>query len=113
MMAGMESYVALHMDSLLGPSVAGRFAWSVDRTQLTFTPAEPLKPHTVYVIHIGGGMTDSNRAPIDYGQCAALGGHNVTGNMMGSGGMMGDGEMGPGWRGQTDGYGMQFVFTTA
>ncbi len=113
MMGGMESYVGLHVDSLLGPSVAGRFAWSADRTQLTFTPAGPLKPQTTYVLHIGGGMIDANRAPIDYGQCRALGGRDVTEPMMGSGGMMGEGEMGQGWRGRTGGYGMQFVFTTA
>jgi hypothetical protein len=112
-MAGMESYVALHIDSLLGPSVAGRSAWSADRTELTLTPTEPLKPHTTYVLHIGGGMMDANRAPIDYGRCAALGGHIVTGSMMGSGGMMGDDEMRPGWRSHTGGYGMEFVFTTA
>jgi hypothetical protein len=58
-------------------------------------------------------MMDANRAPIDYGHCPALGGQNVTGAMMGSGGMMGDGEMGPRWRGHTGGYGMEFVFTTA
>lgn len=113
MMAGMEMYVALHEDSIVGPSIGGHFAWSADRMQLTFAPAGPLKPHMIYVLHIGGGMVDANRASIDYGQCPALGGHVVTGSMMGSGGMTVDGETGPGWKGHIDGYGMEFVFTTA
>lgn len=118
MMPGMEQYVALHRDSLLGPLVPGTMAWSDDRMRLTFTPASPLAPHTTYVLHIGGGMTDSTGTPIDYGRCPGFGGQGVTGGMMGDpehmgGGHMGGGEMGPGWQGHDGGYGMAFVFTTA
>lgn len=114
MMPGMQQFVALHRDSLRGPVVDGTFAWADDHMQLTFTPSAPLASHTTYVIHVGGGMTDSTGAPIDYGRCPGLGGQNVTGNMMSGGGMMGGGggEMGPGWQGPNGMYGMEFVFTT-
>lgn len=115
MMSSMEQYVTLHRDSLRGPMVAGSFAWSADRTQLMFTPGTPLASHTMYVLHVGGGMTDGAGSPIDYGQCPAFGGQSVTTSMMGGGGMRGggSGEMGPGWQGANGTYGMAFVFTTA
>lgn len=118
MRSGMEQYVALHRDSLLGPLVPGTMAWSDDRMQLTFTPSAPLAPHTMYVLHVGGGMIDSTGTPIDYGRCAELGGHGVTDGMMGGhdpmgGGHRGNDERGPGWQGHDGGYGMEFVFTTA
>jgi hypothetical protein len=118
MMSGMEQYVALHRDSLLGPLVPGTMTWSDDRMHLTFTPGAPLAPHTTYVLHVGGGMIDSTGTPIDYGRCAEFGGHGVTGGMMGDRDHMGGGhrdgdEMGPGWQGHDGGYGMEFAFTTA
>ena len=118
-MATMQQFVALHRDGLRGPVVAGSFAWSSDRRQLTFTPDAPLAPRTTYVLHIGGGMRDSAGSPIDYAQCSAFGGQTVTAGMMGVGGMMGGGTMGaggmmgPGWQGANGSYGMEFVFTTA
>lgn len=114
MMSGMESYIALHQDSVTGPVVAGTASWSADRTQLTFTPGAPLLAHTTYVLHMGGGMRDSNNAPISYANCPGFGGQSVTGGMMSGGGMMGGGnEMGSGWKGSDGNYGMEFAFTTA
>ena len=116
MMAGMEQYIALHRDSLTGPTVSGTVSWSSDHMQLTFTPDAPLKSHTTYVLHLGGGMMDADDAPISYAQCPAFGGQSVSGSMMGGGGMMGGGmgpEMGNGWQGSDGDYGMEFVFTTA
>lgn len=116
MMAGMEAYVALHQDSLTGPTVSGTAAWSDDHMQLTFTPDSALLPNTTYVLHLGGGMKDADDAPISYSRCAGFGGQSVSGSMMGGGGMMGGGmggEMGSGWKGSDGDYGMEFVFTTA
>ena len=68
-------------------------SWSGDRTRLTFTPSQPLKSQTQYVIHVGGGMQDQH-------------GHGMGG---GHGGGMGAGCVHP-----TNGsYGMVFYFTTA
>jgi len=105
----MEKYVVVHEGAVAGPAVAGRWNWSTDRRTLTFTPDAPLKSRTTYVIHMGGGMRGQNGMPLDYAQCAALGGRSVPGGMMG-GGM---GMMGPGWQGADGGYGMTFTFTTA
>lgn len=114
-MSSVDQYVTLHRDNLSGPVVAGTFAWSTDRTLLVFTPGAPLAPHTTYVLHVGGGMTDTAGSPIDYGQCPAFGGQVVTSSMMGAAGMMGGGvgEMGRGWQSPNGTYGMEFVFTTA
>ena len=107
--SGMESYVALHEGTLAGPAVAGRWSWSPDRRTLTFAPDAPLRSHTTYVIHMGGGMRGADGIPLDYASCAALGGRSVNGGMMGSGL---PGMMGPGWQGGDGGYGMMFTFTT-
>lgn len=114
MMASAQMLVTLHVGSIAGPLVAGTTSWSATRDTLTFTPAAPLAPHTTYVLHVGGGMTDATGAPVDYGRCGALGGQSATPQMM-QGGMMGGqgGEMGPGWQGRDGNYGMVFTFTTA
>jgi hypothetical protein len=56
MMAGMEQHIVLHEGGKDGPAVAGRWSWSADYRQLTFTPAGPLKPATRYTIHMGMDM---------------------------------------------------------
>ena len=106
--SAMEKYVVVHESSVTGPAVAGTWSWSADRRTLTFTPAAPLKARTIYVIHMGGEMRGQNGMPLDYAQCAALGGRPVTGGMMGGGTSM----MGPGWQSADGGYGMIFTFTT-
>src|SRR6266511_5674962 len=55
MQSGMEQYVALHEGDVNGPVVAGTWAWSDDRSMLTFTPAQPLGAQTQYTLHLGGG----------------------------------------------------------
>ena len=107
---GMESHVLVHEGVVTGPIVAGRWSWSDDRRTLTFTPGAPLKPHTTYVVHVGGGMRGMDGAQLDYGSCLGLGGRWVSAGMMA-------GEwpdmMGPGWRDGDGGYGTIFTFTTA
>lgn len=119
MMLGMEALVVLHETSVTGPTVAGTAVWSADRTKLTFTPAQPLKPHATYVLHLSPNLKDANGNPIDFTSCAQrLGGRapvgsGFPGGMMGSG--MGPGMMGQGWQtgsGQWA-FGMVFTFTTA
>lgn len=56
MMAGMEQHIVLHEGGKDGPAVAGRWSWSADYRQLTFTPAGQLKPATRYTIHMGMDM---------------------------------------------------------
>lgn len=114
MPASTQMLVSLHEGSIGGPLVAGTTAWSASRDTLTFAPAAPLAPHTTYVLHVGGGMTDAAGEPVDYGRCDELGGERATRQMM-QGGMMGTdgGEMGPGWQGRDGSYGMLFTFTTA
>lgn len=128
MQAGMEDYADVHEGDVEGPLVEGAWSWNGDLTELTFTPAAPLKPQTQYVVHIGGGMLDENGNPINYGQHGfGMGGQWMTEQMHqggqhgyghgqgGMGGGMGGGTgMGTGWTHPTNGsYGMIFVFTTA
>lgn len=110
---GMERYVALHEGDVTGSVVPGSWAWSGDRTVLTFTP-QPLKAQTQYTLHLGGGMRATDGGFIDYGSCVGpLNGRWATPEMMG-GGMMGGGSMmGSGWRHPNGTYGMVFTFTTA
>lgn len=61
MQSGMEQYAALHEGGVTGPVVAGTWAWSDDRTALTFTPAQALKAQTPYTLHLGGGMRARTR----------------------------------------------------
>lgn len=124
MMQGMELLVVLHDGSVTGAEVAGTSAWSTDRTQLTFTPAAPLKPQTTYVLHLSPNLKDSTGATIDWPTCASrVGGTAASAGMLGggmmgggmSGGGMGPGMMGTGWQPGTGawGYGMLVTFTTA
>ena len=128
MQAGMEDYADVHEGDVEGPLVEGAWSWNGDLTELTFTPAVPLKSLTQYVIHVGGGMLDEDGNPINYGQHGSgMGGQWMTQQMHqggqhgyghgqgGMGGGMGGGTgMGAGWTHPTNGsYGMIFVFTTA
>lgn len=120
--AGMEEYAALHEGDVTGPELPGTWLVSDDRTTLTFTPDEPMKPATTYVIHVGGGMMDDHGNVVDLEHHGlAMGGQWATQSMMTGGmgsGMMGGGDpgqhMGGGWQHPANGsYGMVFVFTTA
>lgn len=119
--AGMEEYAALHEGDLTGPEVPGTWVMSDDRTTLRFTPTEPLKPATTYVIHVGGGMMDDHGHLVNLDHGPAMGGQWATESMMTGGmgsGMMGGGHpgqhMGDGWQHPANGsYGMVFAFTTA
>ncbi len=115
MQSGMEQYVALHEGDVNGPVVAGTWAWSDDRSMLTFTPAQPLGAQTQYTLHLGGGMRATDGGFVDYGPCVGqYGGQWATQEMMGGGGgMMGGNMMGTGWRHPNGTYGMVFSFTTA
>lgn len=122
MMAGMQEHAVLHEGDVTGPDVAGTWTLSTDRSTLTFTPAAPLAPSTLYTIHLGGGMTDANGDHIDFGTHGDhMGGAWATQGMMGGGmmgggmmgGAMGEAHMGDGWQHPTNGsYGMVFSFTT-
>ena len=126
MMTAMEKLVVLHEGSVTGPAVAGTATWSTDRTTLTFTPANPLKSNTVYVLHLSPHLLDSKGDTVNFAACAtAVGGRPVPSSMMkgssgmmdGGNGMMGgsNGMMGSGWQpgSGTWGYGMTLTFTTA
>jgi hypothetical protein len=113
MQSGMEQYAALHEGDVRGPVVAGTWMWSTDRTELTFTPAQPLKAQTQYSLHLGGGMRAAEGGFVDYSSCVGqYGGQWATQGMMG-GGMMGGNTMGAGWRHPNGTYGMVFTFSTA
>ena len=126
MMTAMEKLVVLHEGAVTGPAVAGTATWSADRTTLTFTPANPLKSNTVYVLHLSPNLLDSKGDTVNFAACAtAVGGSAVPPSMMkGSSGMMGSGNgmmggtngmMGSGWQpgSGTWGFGMTLTFTTA
>ena len=111
---GMEMFIVLHEESVTGAQVAGAALWSSDRLRLTFTPAQPLRPKTVYVLHLAPSLADINGRMLDYAACAGnVGGQPVQRGMMS--GTMGPGMMGSGWRmgsGEWR-FGMTFTFTTA
>lgn len=120
MMNGMESLVILHEGSVSGSAVSGTFAWSTDRTTLTFTPTMALKRGTMYTLHLAPSLVSADGKPIDLAACTRIGGQYATTTMMGAGvqqGMMGGawgpGMMGSGWRAADGTYGMVFTFTTA
>jgi hypothetical protein len=119
MMPGAEMLVVVHEGSVTGPQVAGTSAWSADRKVMTFTPAAMLKAKTTYVVHIAPSITAANGKAVDPASCTSIGGHVVTGGMMGSAqsGMMngswGPGMMGAGWKAGDGTFGMMFTFTTA
>lgn len=113
MQSGMEQYAALHEGDVTGPEVPGTWAWSDDRTTLTFSPAQPLKWQTQYALHLGGGMRATDGGFVDYGPCVGqYGGQWATPEMMGGGMMRGE-MMGAGWRHPNGTYGMVFTFATA
>ncbi len=106
---GMEAFMALHLGDVTGPVVPGAWAWSQNRTELTFTPAAALEPGTGYAIHMGGGMMDADGDVLDFGHCGSEhGGQWATGGMMGGNGGM----MGAAWQHANGTYGMIFGFTT-
>lgn len=120
MMAGMESLVVLHENSVTGAQVTGVATWSADRTVLTFTPSAALTPGTTYRLHLSPALTGMNGRPVDLGACAGIGGQYVSSGMMGvaSGGSMMNGPWGPGmmtsgWRATDGTFGMFFTFTTS
>ena len=115
---GMEMYVALHEGDTTGPLVDGSWMWSENRITLTFQPDNPLKNETVYSLHLGGGMTDTEGGHMGFEEHGLnMGGHWVTQQMLGEygSGMMGGmgNMMGPGWQHHNGSYGMVFTFTTA
>ncbi len=89
MMAGMEQHIVLHEGGKDGPAVAGRWSWSADYRQLTFTPAGPLKPATRYTIHMGmdmdgaGGHDEHHTGTGGVHMGAGAGMMGGTGSMMG------------------------------
>jgi Big-like domain-containing protein len=118
MMAGMDQLVMLHEGTVVGPVIPGTASWSLDRTSLTFVPAEILKSATMYVLHLSPNLRDATGGGINYADCPRnLGGQSVPPGMTGGrmGGGNGPGMMGPGWQAGTGtwGYGMTFTFTTA
>lgn len=117
MMSGMEMLVVLHEGSVTGAAVAGSYAWSSDRSTLTFTPAAALRSKTSYVLHLAPDLRTSSGQRLNHQGCTSLGGRNVNQGMMGGGmmnnGAMGPGMMGKGWRALSGSYGMIFTFTTA
>lgn len=118
MHSGMEAYADLHEGDVSGRTVEGTWTWSDDYTTLTFTPAQPLRLATTYVIHLGGGMMDADDRPVDFQQYGpGLGGEWATSGMMNGGepgGMMNGGDhMGEGWQDDHGSYGMIFTFSTA
>jgi hypothetical protein len=109
MRAGMEDYIAMHRGEVAGPVVPGSWAWSDNRTRLSFTPTSPLDPGTAYTIHLGGGMMDAGGRALGYEHCLDQhGGRWATDQMMGANGGM----MGSGWQHANGTYGMTFTFTT-
>ena len=120
MMVGMEEFVTLHDGNATGPLVAHGSSWSADSLTLTMTPAVPLRPGTVYTIHVGGGMMDAEGDTVHVAMHQVHPGcERATDDMMdgdgmmdGPGGMMGQ-EMGPGWTGSDGAHGMLFSFETA
>lgn len=119
----MAGYAMLHEGDVQGPEVDGSWRLEADRTRLVFTPGQPLRPATIYTVHLAGGMTDAFGRHVDLETHGPhMGGHWADGAMMG-GGMTGPGQdhmgsgqghMGDGWRCPTNGsYGMVFSFTTA
>ena len=117
MMSGMEMLVVLHEGSVTGAAVVGSYAWSSDRSSLTFTPAAALRSKTSYVLHLAPDLRTSSGQRLNHQGCISLGGRNVNQGMMGGGmmnnGAMGPGMMGNGWRALSGSYGMIFTFTTA
>ncbi len=114
MAPGMEQFVDLHVGDPSGPTVPIRCGWSSDRTLLSCMPETPLRPHTRYALHVGGGMTDADGHLVEMGQYgAAMGGHWLYSNMMSGHGGMSWGMMGGGWHNPNGSYGMFFTFTTA
>jgi len=119
---GMDAYVALHEGDVTGPEVSGTWMMSEDHTTMTYTPTQPLKAATVYVIHVGGGMMDEGGHLVNLERHGlGMGGQWATASMMTGGmgsGMTGGGQdghhMGDGWEHPSNGsYGMLFSFTTA
>jgi hypothetical protein len=109
-----DMYAALHEGGdVSGALVDGDWAWSADKTQLTFTHAMPLNSMAEYTIHIGGGMMDADGQVIDLGQHGHdMGGEWVTQQMMDQRMMGGGGMMGFGWAHGDGTFGMVFTFTT-
>jgi len=94
--------------------VPGAWAWSDDRTTLTFTAAQSLKAQTQYTLHLGGGMRAMDGGFVDYGPCVGQqSGQWATQEMMGGGVMGGENMLRSGWRHPNGTYGMVFAFTTA
>ena len=109
MMAGMEGYIALHEGDATGAIIQGTWAWSADRSRVTFQPGGALKSATRQTIHVGGGMTDAEGRMIGFGDHGRhMGGQWATGQMMGGN----NGTMGSGWQHSNGAYGMVFSFTT-
>ncbi|MBL8960872.1 MAG: Ig-like domain-containing protein [Gemmatimonadetes bacterium] len=117
MMSGMEMLVVLHERTIDGPAVAGSYAWSTDRTTLTFTPAARLAARSQYVLHLAPDLRTASGERLNHGACVGLGGRSVTGSMMTSSAMsragMGSGMMGREWIPIRGSHGMMFLFVTS
>ena len=115
MQDGMEMYAALHEGDVTGPEVQGGWMWSGDRTQMTFTPDQPMMAGAEYTIHLGGGMTGDHGEPVDFeSHGPGMGGDWATDDMMNQGGMMGGHDhMGEGWQHSNGSFGIVFGFTVA
>jgi hypothetical protein len=82
--AGMERYMNLYQVDVAGPLVPMNCTWSSDRMTLTCTPGRLLQSSTLHTIYLGSGMMDADGHVVDTEQQGKqLGGHLVTGQMMG------------------------------
>lgn len=125
LMPYMSEYAALHEGDVTGPEIPGSWTWAEDYTRLVFTPAQPLKPATLYTIHLGGAMTDSQGRRVDLEEHGfGMGGEwaweemfehmgSGMGHGMGTGGTFDHPHMDHDWQGPNGAYGMVFSFTTA
>jgi hypothetical protein len=106
--------IALQVGACPGPVVMGTWIRSADGLTLTFTPSQPLEPMTRYTIHVGGQLTDMDRAIVDLERNGlSLGGMWVTRMMvMGMTMSMGALHSGPEWLYPNGMYGLAFDFTT-
>lgn len=116
MMSGMELRVVLHEGSVTGAPVGGTYAWSADRSTLTFVPSVALRSNASYVLHLAADLRTDAGMQLNHANCGSVGGRNVTAEMMGGGmmrnGAMGGGMMSEGWQPVRGSHGMIFTFTT-
>jgi hypothetical protein len=107
-----RQFVDLHQGAVAGPIVPMTCLWSNENSTLACaaTTTQPLVADSLYILHVGSGLTTSRGGMLGTSGMTAMGGTAVDGSAMTMHGGQSTGGIGSGWTGSGPGGGFGYAF---